>query len=382
MIALGIGADRAHDRGRRRRRARALPRRAPDRSPASSGCTFRARLVARKLPGLQRSSRRPRWPRSPTARSRRRSSSRSASSRSTRSASRRGSCSASASLFLLVALSYAEGTAAIPETGGAATFVRRAFNDQLGFLTGWALFLDYVIVIALAGALRAALPRHAVGWDALTDSPTDVFVGIGVILVDGRGALRAPAEPLPARDRDRRRHVRRAAAPDRARHAAPLLASRTSSKGTDLGTAPTWARDRLRDPASRCSPTPGSRPSRTSPPRRASPGRTLPRSLFVGIGAAVVVSFLIALVALSAYPGRSGDRRLGDRRGCARRSSGSPSRSTAQLPDGGRRRPAGLRRPDRRGDPRRGDHDLVLGRGHGSRTRSGGTTCSRGRSHG
>jgi APA family basic amino acid/polyamine antiporter len=32
------------------------------------------------------------------------------------------------------------------------------------------------------------------------------------------------------------------------------------------------------------------------------PGRTLPRSLFVGIGGAVLVSFLIALVALSAYP--------------------------------------------------------------------------------
>ena len=53
-------------------------------------------------------------------------------------------------LFLLVALSYAEGTAARPETGGAATFVRRAFNDQLGFLTGWVLLPDYVIVIALA----------------------------------------------------------------------------------------------------------------------------------------------------------------------------------------------------------------------------------------
>src|SRR6266568_1610803 len=36
-------------------------------------------------------------------------------------------------LFLLVALSYAEGTAAIPEVGGAATFVRRAFNDPAGF---------------------------------------------------------------------------------------------------------------------------------------------------------------------------------------------------------------------------------------------------------
>src|SRR5919199_5773292 len=53
-------------------------------------------------------------------------------------------------VFLLVALSYAEGTAAIPETGGAAMLVRRAFNDPLGFLTGWVLLLDYAIVIALA----------------------------------------------------------------------------------------------------------------------------------------------------------------------------------------------------------------------------------------
>ena len=35
-------------------------------------------------------------------------------------------------LFLLVSLSYAEGTAAIRETGGAATFVRIAFNDLAG----------------------------------------------------------------------------------------------------------------------------------------------------------------------------------------------------------------------------------------------------------
>ena len=31
-------------------------------------------------------------------------------------------------LFLIVSLSYAEGTAALPETGGAATFVRRALE--------------------------------------------------------------------------------------------------------------------------------------------------------------------------------------------------------------------------------------------------------------
>ena len=41
-------------------------------------------------------------------------------------------------LFMIVSLSYVEGTAAIRETGGAATFVRIAFNDLWGFVTGWA----------------------------------------------------------------------------------------------------------------------------------------------------------------------------------------------------------------------------------------------------
>src|SRR6266516_2595353 len=90
-------------------------------------------------------------------------------------------------LFLLVALSYAEGTAALPETGGAATFVRRAFNDQLGFLTGWALLLDYVIVIALAALFVPHYLGNAVGWNALTHSPADVFVGVGVILAVAAG---------------------------------------------------------------------------------------------------------------------------------------------------------------------------------------------------
>ena len=69
-------------------------------------------------------------------------------------------------LFLIVSLSYAEGTAALPETGGAATFVRRATNDLFGFMTGWSLFLDYLIVIALSAIflphyLAGALQVHA-----------------------------------------------------------------------------------------------------------------------------------------------------------------------------------------------------------------------------
>ena len=84
-------------------------------------------------------------------------------------------------VFMLVALSYAEGTAAIPETGGAATLVRRAFNDPLGFMTGWALFLDYLIVIALAALFVPHYFGDAVGWDAVKHEPWDVVVGACVI---------------------------------------------------------------------------------------------------------------------------------------------------------------------------------------------------------
>src|SRR5919109_1988830 len=92
-------------------------------------------------------------------------------------------------LFLLVALSYAEGTAAIPEVGGAATFVRRAFNDPAGFLTGWALFLDYLIVIALAALFAPHYLSHALGWEGLRHDPWDVVAGSGVIVAVGAAWL-------------------------------------------------------------------------------------------------------------------------------------------------------------------------------------------------
>ena len=85
-------------------------------------------------------------------------------------------------LFLLVALSYAEGVSAIPETGGAATLVRKAFNDFAGFCTGWALFLDYLIVIALSALFLPHYLGGALQIAALDDRPWDVVVGVGVIV--------------------------------------------------------------------------------------------------------------------------------------------------------------------------------------------------------
>src|SRR3977135_317014 len=85
-------------------------------------------------------------------------------------------------LFLLVALSYAEATSALPETGGAATFVRRSMNDLAGFMTGWALFLDYLIVIALSALFLPHYLGGALQVHALEHNPWDVIVGVGVIV--------------------------------------------------------------------------------------------------------------------------------------------------------------------------------------------------------
>jgi APA family basic amino acid/polyamine antiporter len=203
-------------------------------------------------------------------------------------------------LFLIVALSYAEGTAALPETGGAATFVRRAFNDQLGFLTGWAVFLDYLIVIALAALFVPHYLGHAIGWEALTESPADVFVGMAVILVVA--ALRFVRRPSLYRLAIAIAAVTLAAQLILVALGLPLLFSLESlGKGTDLGTAPTWGAIAFALPVAMLAYT-GLETVANLAAETREPGRTLPRSLFVGIGAAVAISFLIALVALSAYP--------------------------------------------------------------------------------
>jgi basic amino acid/polyamine antiporter, APA family len=207
-------------------------------------------------------------------------------------------------LFLLVALSYAEGTSAIPEPGGAATFVRRAFNDPAGFLTGWALILDYLIVMALAALFVPHYVGHAVGWEGLTDEPWDTVLGVVVIL--GTGTLRLI----------RRTSLYRAAilvaGLALAAHLllvvlgfAFLFSSGALTVGVDLGTAPTWSAIAFALPVAMLAYT-GLETVANLAAETREPGRTLPRSLFVGIGVVVAVSFAIGLVAVSAYPGGAG----------------------------------------------------------------------------
>ena len=212
--------------------------------------------------------------------------------------------------FLLVALSYAEGTAAIPETGGAATFVRRAFNDLFGFLTGWALFLDYLIVIALSTLFLPHYLAAALELDRLGESPWDVVVAVGVIALIAAVRLA--------------RHSRLytvavvVAALDLAVQLllvllglALLLAPEPLDATLALGEWPGWEDIAYAVPLALLAYT-GLETVANLAEEAREPGRTLPRSLFSSIGLVVVVTCTIALVGTSALPARDGESPLGD----------------------------------------------------------------------
>lgn len=84
-------------------------------------------------------------------------------------------------LFGCTALSYAEGAAAIPEAGGASSFARRAFNELVSFVAGWAQMLDYIITIAISAF---AVPNYlAFFYPPLKVWPANSAVAIALVAV-------------------------------------------------------------------------------------------------------------------------------------------------------------------------------------------------------
>ena len=213
-------------------------------------------------------------------------------------------------LFLVVSLSYAEGTAAIPETGGAATFVRRAFNDLVGFLTGWALFLDYLIVIALSALFLPHYLAAAFKVDALSDDPWALVVAVGVIA--GVAAFRL------VRRSGFYRYGIVVAILDLVTQVglvalgfAMLFSSDALTRGISIGTDPSWHRIAFALPLAMLAYT-GLETVANLAEETREPGRDLPRSLFAGITLVVVIYVAMALVALSAFPVKDGQTELGE----------------------------------------------------------------------
>ncbi len=213
-------------------------------------------------------------------------------------------------LFFVVSLSYAEGTAAIPETGGAATFVRRASNDLAGFLTGWALFLDFLIVMALSALFVPHYVAEAISVPALRDEPWDAIVGCGLIAaiagvrLTRRTRLHVGSLAVAMLDLGRPGTARRS------RHRVPALA-RGALRGSRLRGRTGLGGSRIRA-AARDARVHGLETVANLAEEAREPGRTLPRSLFSAIGLVVVVTVLIAGIGLSAFPVSGGETALGE----------------------------------------------------------------------
>jgi APA family basic amino acid/polyamine antiporter len=206
-------------------------------------------------------------------------------------------------LFLIVSLSYAEGTAALPETGGAATFVRRAVNDLAGFMTGWALFLDYLIVIALSALF---LPHYLAGAfqvPALDRNPWDVIVGVAVIALVAlvrlvrRPSLYGFGVLVPALDLLTQLLLVILGF-------ALVFSPHALTRGMSLGTHPSWHAIAFSLPLAMLAFT-GLETVANFAAETRHPGIDLPRALFGGIATVVTVYVAIAVVAVSAFPGAS-----------------------------------------------------------------------------
>ncbi len=81
--------------------------------------------------------------------------------------------------FIVTLMIYMELSTLYPERGGSATFARYAFNELWSFVAGWAILLDYLIVIAV---VALAVPHYLEAFSqGLTDLGPHLLISIAVI---------------------------------------------------------------------------------------------------------------------------------------------------------------------------------------------------------
>ena len=82
-------------------------------------------------------------------------------------------------LFGLAIMTYAEGASLHQDRGGSTVFARYAFNELVSFVAGWAILLDYIIVIAVTAF--SATNYLAAFWPALGNGRTEVALAFAII---------------------------------------------------------------------------------------------------------------------------------------------------------------------------------------------------------
>jgi APA family basic amino acid/polyamine antiporter len=81
--------------------------------------------------------------------------------------------------FALAAMTYVEGASLHPERAGSTVFARYGFNELVSFIAGWAILLDYVILIAVTAF--SATNYLSAFWGDLGQGSTEVILALGIV---------------------------------------------------------------------------------------------------------------------------------------------------------------------------------------------------------
>ncbi|MCH9812132.1 universal stress protein [bacterium] len=84
-------------------------------------------------------------------------------------------------VFICTALTYAEMTSVFLESGGSATYTRKAFNDFVSFIAGWGLLLDFIVTIAISSF--AVAPYLSYFFPILMEVEAKVLLSCFLIVV-------------------------------------------------------------------------------------------------------------------------------------------------------------------------------------------------------
>ncbi len=93
-----------------------------------------------------------------------------------------------AMLFTLTAMTYAEGASLHQERSGSTVFARYAFNELISFVAGWAILLDYIILIAVTS--YSATQYLRVFWSPLGNRAESLGLALVFILIVVLGNIR------------------------------------------------------------------------------------------------------------------------------------------------------------------------------------------------
>jgi APA family basic amino acid/polyamine antiporter len=93
-------------------------------------------------------------------------------------------------LFAVIVPCYVEGASLHQERGGATVIARYAFNELVSFVAGWAICLDYLILVALCSF--ATTDYLGLFWDGFNEGFSEFLIAAAIVLYVALVAIRGP----------------------------------------------------------------------------------------------------------------------------------------------------------------------------------------------